>query len=53
MAVQMVRPGETLPTVAADIRLVHSTIMRADVIAHAVLPLEPLLTDWTLVGLLI
>lgn len=46
-------PWETLPTVAADVRLVHSTIVWTDVIAHAVLPLEPLLADRTLIGLLI
>ena len=46
-------PGEALPTDGADVRLVNSTIVGADVVCHAILPLEPLLADGTLERLLI
>lgn len=49
----MIRSGESLPTDRADVRLVNSTIMGADVVRHAILPLEPLLADGTLERLLV
>lgn len=49
----MIRSGEALPTDRTDVRLVNTTIMGADMVSHAVLPLEPLLADGTLKRLLI
>lgn len=46
-------PGEALATDRANVRLVNSTIMGADMVCHAILPLEPLLADGTLKRLLI
>jgi len=46
-------PREALPTHRADVGLVNSTIMGANMICHAILPLEPLLADGTLKRLLI
>lgn len=46
-------PGEALPTDRTDVRLVNSTIMGADMVCHAILPLEPLLADGTLKRLLV
>lgn len=46
-------PGETFPTHRTDVRLVNATVVRAYVVGHAVLPLEPLLADGTLKWLLI
>ena len=46
-------PGEALPTDRTDVRLVNSSVMGADMVCHAVLPLEPLLADRTLKWLLI
>lgn len=46
-------PGESLPTDRTDVRLVNSTIMGADMVCHAILPLKPLMTDWTLKWLLV
>lgn len=42
-----VSPGERLAAVGAHIGLFHSTLVRAHMVAHAVLPLEALLADGT------
>lgn len=46
VAVEMVRPREGFGAVGADIRFLYPTLVRTDMVAHAVLPLEALLTDW-------
>lgn len=46
-------PGEGLATVGADVGLLHTALMRAHVVAHAVLPLEALLADRAGEGLLV
>lgn len=43
----MFSPGESFATVGADVGLFHATLVRAHVVAHAVLPLEALLADGT------
>lgn len=53
MTVQVIRPGEGLATVGTDVRFLHPTLMGAHMVAHAVLPLETLLADWTRERLLI
>lgn len=47
MTVEVVRPGESLAAVWADIRFFYPTLMRAHMVAHAVLSLEALLANWT------
>ena len=46
-------PGERLGTVGADIGFFYPSLMGADMVTHAVLPLEALLADRTGEGLLI
>lgn len=46
-------PGKGLATVGADVGLLHTALVRAHVVAHAVLPLEALLADGTGEGLLV
>lgn len=46
-------PGESLATVGADVGLLHTTLVGAHVVAHAVLPLEALLADGTRKRLLV
>ncbi len=46
-------PREAFPTNRADIRLVHAAVVRAHMVGHAVLPLETLVTNGALVGLLV
>lgn len=46
-------PREALPTNRADVRLVHASVVRTDVIGHAVLPLEALMADGALERLLV
>lgn len=48
-----VSPGESLAAVGADVGFFHPTLVGADVVAHAVLPLEALLADGTGEGLLV
>lgn len=40
-------PGESLATVGADVGFLHTALVGAHVVAHAVLPLEALLADGT------
>ena len=40
-------PGESLATVRADVGFFHTALVRAHMVAHAVLPLEALLADGT------
>lgn len=49
----MIRSRKAFPTDRADVRLVNSSVMGADVVRHAILPFEPLLADGTLKWLLI
>lgn len=53
MTAQMIWSGEALPTDGADVRLVNGPVMGTHMVGHAILPLEPLLTDGTLEGLLV
>lgn len=46
-------PREALPTDRADVRLMNSTVVGADVVCHAILSLKPLMADGTLEGLLV
>ena len=46
-------PGEGLGAVGADVGLLHAPLVRADVVGHAVLPLEALLADGAGVRLLV
>lgn len=46
-------PGEGLGAVWADVGLLHTALVRAHVVAHAVLPLEALLADGAGVRLLV
>ncbi len=46
-------PREAFPTNGADIWLVHTAVVRAHMIGHAVLPLETLVTYVALEGLLV
>lgn len=45
--VRDILPGESLAAVWADIRFFYPTLMRAHMVAHAVLSLEALLANWT------
>lgn len=53
MTAKMIWPREALSANGADIWLVHTTIMRADVVCHAVLSLKTLVADGALKGLLV
>lgn len=53
MAAEVVWPGEAFPAHRADVGLVHAAVVGAGVVRHAVLPLEALVADGTLEGLLV
>lgn len=46
-------PGKCLSAVRADVGLLHPTLVRTHVVAHAVLPFEALLADRAGEGLLV
>lgn len=48
-----VSPGESLATVGADVGFLHTALVGAHMVAHAVLPLEALLADGTRERLLV
>lgn len=50
---EMIWPGEAFATDGADVGLVHTTVVRAHMVGHAVLPLEALVADGTLERLLV
>lgn len=53
MTAEVIRSGEAFPTDGADVRLVYATVVRTNVVRHAVFSLEALLTDGALKRLLV